>query len=80
MLLSSTYRVERRWPSSGRWAYVPEHAELTLQRARAIVREGKQYEREGMRQRITRTAEHVIATSSSRRARTLQGLRNLRDW
>lgn len=81
-LLSSTYRVERQWSRNGSWHYVPEHNGMTLTEARRAVRQGKSFEREGMRQRIVRTTERVVSESRSPRMskRALERLSFIRGW
>ncbi len=64
----STYRVEHTWPyrSRNRFSYVPEHGNLTLKQARAQVAKDRDFEREGMRQRIVsnRTGRTVLYSRS----------------
>lgn len=61
MILSITYRVERRWPKvSKRWASVPEHNNVTLHRATLICESGQPWCKDGMEQRVVRTTEKVI--------------------
>lgn len=80
-LLFSSYHVERKWSCTS-WAYVPEHDELTLAQARALVKKDKHYEREGMRQRIVRTTDRIVSESRSRKAScaTLDAISNIRGW
>lgn len=78
--MKTTYRVEHNWPHSpNRWAWVPEHANLTLKRAKDIVAKDKVFEREGMKQRIVASIERVVLTSRSRlySPAQLAGIRNL---
>ncbi len=66
--IPSTYRVEHTWRyrPRNRFSYVPEHANLTLKRARELVARDRHFEREGMRQRIVsnRTGRTVLYSRS----------------
>lgn len=81
---TTLYRVETKWPHNGRngWRYLPEHSNVTRERANAILAEGKPFEREGMRQRLVVTETRVLFVSKSRKMgkRELEGLRNLRGY
>lgn len=57
--LSSSYRVERRWPSVTSWRWVPEHQDLTLAQARAVRKAGREWEPQ-MRQRIVRSVDVIV--------------------
>lgn len=80
--MKTTYTLERKWPHSGRWAYVPEHGNITLKHARELIAQDRHFEREGMQQRIVVTSHRVMHLSKSRpySAETLQGIRNLRRY
>jgi len=60
------HRLETMWAKSKSWGFVPEHANLTLKRARELVKRYRQYEGEGMRQRVVsnRTGKTVLYSRS----------------
>lgn len=79
--MKSSYRVETKWKHSS-WRYVPEHGDLTLKRANEVVSEDKEYEREGMKQRIVVTTQKVLRVSKSRlySPEQLAWVRNMRGY
>lgn len=55
------YRVEHRYPKiSKRWAYLPEHDNLTLAKARQIRERLKEFEAGGLRQRIICISQTIV--------------------
>lgn len=83
--MKTTYRVEHTWPYRGRngFSYVPEAANLTLKRAREVLTRDREFEGEGMRQRIVneRTGKTVLYSRSRLFcAARMQGIRNLRGY
>ncbi len=61
------YRVLNRWPKSKpNWGYLPEHDNLTLIRARAIVKSNAHWQPCGLQQQIETTTGKIISTHRSR--------------
>lgn len=83
--MKTSYRLERTWPYRGhnRFSYLPGHANLTLKRARELLKQDRYFEGEGMRQRIVsnRTGKTVQYSRSRKLCEaTLQGRRNMRGY